>query len=251
MSPMTDYDPAAYGEAWSRDYDRLYQSRDDPEAVVAALGGLTAGRSLLELGIGTGRLAIPLHDAGWRVVGVEASAAMVAELSRRAGERAIPVHEGDMRTVRLADRFDVALLAFSTLFLLPDQQAQIECLATAADHLAPDGLLVVEAFVPDHTRWTDGKRLALSRWLSDGIEIEAARHDRAAQTIDVRYLSVGAATGIRPLRLRYAWPAEIDLMARLAGLRRVERWSAWTGATFDAASPGHVSLYRRAVSGDA
>ena len=106
------------------------------------------------------------------------------------------------------------------------------------------GLLIVEAFVPDHTRWTDGKRLALSRWMTDGIEIEAARHDRAHQTIEVRYLAVGARTGMRPLSLRYAWPAEIDLMARLAGLDRIDRWDEWSGTPFDAASTGHVSLYR-------
>jgi SAM-dependent methyltransferase len=242
---MADYDPAAYGNAWVRDYDSLYDSRDDPEIIVAALGDLVAGRSLLELGIGTGRLAIPLHDAGWHVVGVEASDAMVAELHKRAGDRRIPVHQADMRTARLDEQFDAVLLAFSTLFLLPDQRAQVECLATAAHHLTPEGLLIVEAFVPDHTRWTDGKRLALSRWMDDGIEIEAARHDRALQTIEVRYLAVGARTGMRPLRLRYAWPAEIDLMARLAGLGRVDRWAEWSGTPFDASSTGHVSLYGR------
>lgn len=96
-----------------------------------------------------------------------------------------------MRTVRLADRFDIVLLAFSTLFLLPDQQSQIDCMPNAAAHLAPGGLFIVEAFVPDHTRWTEGKRLALSRWTTEGIEIEAARHDRANQTIQVRYFSLG------------------------------------------------------------
>ena len=242
---MTDYDPAAYGDAWVRDYDQLYQSRDDPEMVVAALSPLVTGRAVLEMGIGTGRLALPLHDAGWHVVGIEASAAMMAELQRRAAGRSIPVHQGDIRSFHLDDRFDVVLLAFSTLFLLPDQAAQVECIATAAEHLAPGGVLVVEAFVPDHTRWTDGKRLALSRWTSDGVEIEAARHDRAAQTIEVRYLSVGARSDMRPLRLRYAWPAEIDLMARLADLDVDARWSTWTGARFDAASASHVTVYRK------
>src|SRR4029079_2673688 len=118
--PMTDYDPAAYGDAWVRDYDQLYQSRDDPEMVVAALSPLVTGRAVLEMGIGTGRLALPLHDAGWHVVGIEASAAVIAELQRRAAGRSIPVHQGDIRSFHLDDRFDVVLLAFSTLFLLPD-----------------------------------------------------------------------------------------------------------------------------------
>ena len=185
MRRMANYDPAAYGDAFARDYDRLYESRDDPGIVVAALGRLTEGRTILELGIGTGRLALPLYDAGWHVVGVEASDAMISEFHGRLGDRTIPVHQGDIRSVQLEDRFDVVLLAFSTLFLLPDQQGQLDCLATGADHLVSGGFLIVEAFVPDHTRWTDGKRLALSRLTNDGIEIEAARHDRANQTIDV------------------------------------------------------------------
>jgi SAM-dependent methyltransferase len=242
---MADYDPAAYGDAFARDYDRLYESRDDPGIVVAALGRLTEGRTLLELGIGTGRLALPLHDAGWHVVGVEASDAMIAEFHRRAGDRIIRVQQEDIRSVKLDDRFDVVLLAFSTLFLLPDQQAQLDCLASGADHLVTGGFLIIEGFVPDHTRWTDGKRLALSRFTNDGVEIEAARHDRANQTIEVRYVSVGSGTAVRPLSLRYAWPSEIDLMARVAGLRLVDRWGDWSGTRFDAGSAGHVSLYRR------
>ncbi len=247
---MSRYDPSAYGAAWSRDYDRLFDPRDDPAAIVVALGRVTGGRSLLELGVGTGRLAIPLHDAGWRVVGVDASDEMIEELRRKAGDRSIEVHRGDMRTVRLDDRFDVALLAFSTLYLLPDQEAQVDCLVNATHHLAPGGLVVIEAFVPDHTRWDHGRRLALSRWDADGVEIEAARHDRSAQAIDVQYVALGpGGIGLRPLRLRYAWPAEIDLMARIAGLHLVERWADWSGAPFASSSDGHVSVYATGVAG--
>jgi len=161
---MSEYDPAAYGDAWSEDYDRLFGSRDDPAAIVAALGRVATGRSILELGIGTGRLAIPLHDAGWHVVGVEASDAMIGGLRRTAGERSIEVHRGDMCTIRVDARFDVVLLAFSTLFLLPDQEAQIACLVNAARHLAPGGLVIVEAFVPDHTRAAGRSSRPRARW---------------------------------------------------------------------------------------
>jgi SAM-dependent methyltransferase len=248
---MSPYDPAAYGDAWSHDYDRLFDVREDPTVIVEALGRMAMGRSVLELGIGTGRLAVPLHDAGWRVVGVEASDAMVAALRERAGARDIAVHRGDMRSVHLDDRFDVVLVAFSTLFLLPDQESQVDCLASAAYHLAPGGRVVIEAFVPDHTRWAGGKRLALSRWEGEGIEIEAARHDRAAQVIEVRYVALGDGdVRVRPLRLRYAWPAEIDLMARLAGLGLVDRWADWLGTPFGAASSGQVSVYLNDGSGE-
>jgi SAM-dependent methyltransferase len=242
---MSGYDPAAYGKAWSAQYDDLYAGRDDPAAVVAALERLTQGRSLLDIGIGTGRLAIPLHDAGWRVAGIEASDAMISRLRERAGERDIAVHAGDMRSRRIDDRFDVALIAFSTLFLLPDQDSQVACLQNAVDHLGPGGVLVVEAFIPDHARWSDGRRVALSRWADDGVEIEAARHDRARQTIEVRYLSLtDAGVGVRPLALRYAWPSEIDLMVRLAGAELTERWADWQGSPYGATSQAHVSVYR-------
>jgi len=240
-----EYDPTAYGDAWSGAYDRLYGARDDPATVVAALQRLNDGRTVLEMGIGTGRLAIPLADAGFDVVGIEASPAMVDALRAKATSEAIDVVLGDFVTVRLERRFDTVLIAFSTLFLLPDQEAQLACLATAAAHLAPGGAVVVEAFVPDHARWDHGRRLALSRWDEAGVELEAARHDRAAQRIDVRYLLL-AADGIRerPLELRYAWPSEIDLMARAAGLRLTDRWEDWAGSPYGPTSDAHVSVYR-------
>jgi SAM-dependent methyltransferase len=246
---MTGYDPAAYGEAWSAQYDDLFGQRDDPEEVIAALERLTDGRSILDIGVGTGRLAVPLHDHGWRVAGIEASEAMISRLRARAGDRNITVHAGDMRTLRIDDQFDIALLAFSTLFLLPDQASQVQCVRNAVQHLAPMGQLVIEAFVPDHARWSEGRRVALSRWVDDGVEIEAARHDRARQAIEVRYLTLtGAGLGVRPLALRYAWPAEIDLMARLAGAELAQRWADWQGSSYGPTSQAHVSVYRRSVT---
>ena len=128
---------------------------------------------------------------------------------------------GDFTATRLERQFDFVLIAFSTLFLLPDQDAQVALSRRCPRrHLRPGGAVVVQAFVPDHSRWDHGRRLALSRWDEAGVEIEAARHDRANQRIHVRYLLL-APDGIteRPLELRYAWPSEIDLMARVAGLQ--------------------------------
>jgi len=239
-----DHDPEAYGAAWAAEYDGLFEERDDPLRVSARLKDLTPGRRLLEVGVGTGRLAVPLHDDGWSVAGIDVSAPMLDRLRARAGDRPIEVHRGDVRAAELGARFDVVLMAFSTLFLLPDQAAQVEAIARSVQHLAAGGVLVIEAFVPDHTRWSDGQRLALSRWVDDGVELEAARHDRAEQTIAVRYVSFsGGQFSVRPLRLRYAWPAEIDLMARLAGASLVERWADWSGAAYEGTSGGHVSVY--------
>jgi SAM-dependent methyltransferase len=240
-----EFDPAAYGDAWSGAYDRLYGTRDDPATVIAALERLGAGRDILDFGLGTGRLAIPLAAAGYNVAGIEASPAMVDAFRNKPGTDSIEVVIGDFVTSRLGRRFDVVFIAFSTLFLLPDQDTQVECLSAAAAHLRPGGALFVEAFVPDHSRWDNGRRLALSRWDEAGVEIEAARHDRAIQTIQVRYVQL-APEGIteRPLELRYAWPSEIDLMARAAGLRLADRWADWAATPFGPTSDGHVSVYR-------
>ena len=245
---MRPHDPAAYGEAWSGAYDRLYETRDDPLTVVTAIERLGLGPDVLEFGLGTGRLALPLVAAGFAVTGIEASPAMVRAFRAKPGSDAVDVVVGDFVSIRLDRQFDLVLLVFSTLFLLHDQDAQLACVASAAAHLRPGGAVLIEAFVPDHARWDHGRRLALSRWDETGVELEAARHDRANQRIEVRYLVLGA-DGIaeRPLDLRYAWPSEIDLMARAAGLRLTERWADWSGTAYDAASEGHVSVYRSAT----
>ena len=244
------HDPAAYGEAWSRAYDRLYENRDDPATVVAALERLGPGRDVLDFGLGTGRLAIPLAAAGFHVAGIEASPAMVEAFRAKPGAEGIEVVLGDFVATRLDRRFDFVLIAFSTLFLLADQAAQLACLAAAAAHLRPGGAVLVEAFVPDHSRWDHGRRLALSRLDQAGVEIEAARHDRAKQRIEVRYLLIGP-EGIaeRPLELRYAWPSEIDLMALAAGLQLADRWADWASTPYGPTSDGHVSIYRSAEAG--
>src|SRR4029079_10443541 len=118
---VMDDDPEAYGAAWAAEYDGLFEDRDDPLRVSARLKALTAGRRLLEVGVGTGRLALPLHDDGWTVAGIDVSEPMLERLRARAGDRAIEVHRGDIRTAALGARFDVVLIAFSTLFLLADQ----------------------------------------------------------------------------------------------------------------------------------
>lgn len=248
---MPTEDPAAYGEAWAGAYDRLFGTRDDSEVMVAALQRLTAGRDVLDFGIGTGRLAFPLQQAGFRVAGIEASPAMVEALRAKANTASIEVHLGDFVTTRIDRRFDVVLVAFSTLFLLSDQAEQLLCVENAAAHLRPGGIVVIEAFVPDHTRWDRGRRLALADWAEDALELEAARHDRARQRIEVRYVTIGAqGVSQRPLVLRYAWPSEIDLMARAAHLSLDGRYADWGGSPYDATSDYHVSVYRLVGSSD-
>ena len=148
---MRPHDPAAYGEAWSGAYDRLYETRDDPASVIVTLERLGPGRDVLDFGLGTGRIAIPLAAAGFHVAGIEASAAMVETFRAKAGAEGIDVVIGDFTATRLERQFDFVLIAFSTLFLLPNQETQAASLVNAAAHLRPGGAVVVEAFVPDHS----------------------------------------------------------------------------------------------------
>ncbi len=240
-------DPADYGRHWSQSYDRLYEGRDDTGVIVGALSKVTTGRRLLEMGIGTGRLALPLAAAGFDVTGIDTAEEMLTALRSKPGSEAIRLELGDIRSARLGESFDIVLVAFSTLFLVPDQAGQVATMVTAAAHLSTDGVAIIEAFVPDHARWIGTQRVSLSRWSDEETELEAARHDRATQTIDVRYLSFGSAEiRSRPLHLRYAWPAEIDLMAQLAGLRLRTRWAAWNGTPVASESGNVISIYEHA-----
>lgn len=238
-------DPGAYGRTWASDYDELYEQRDDVGSVVSCISALAPGGRVLELGVGTGRLALPLAEAGHQVTGVDASSEMLDRLVARPGAEAVTVVQGDFCTVDAGGPFDVTLIAFSTLFLVPSQGGQLACLANAREHLRPGGFLVVEAFVPDHSRWTRGQNLALGRLDADGAVLKLSVHDPVNQLITMQDVLIDRnGTSLRPNVLRYAWPAELDAMALASGLRLDRRRADWAGAPFTAASTAHVSVYR-------
>jgi SAM-dependent methyltransferase len=238
-------DPSAYGRVWAADYDELYEKRDDPKAVASFIGDLAPGGRVLELGVGTGRLAVPLTEAGLSVTGVDASPEMLARLRDRPGSAAVTVLEGDFATVEAPGPFDLVLIAFSTLFLVPSQAGQIAVLANGFRHLRPGGFLVVEAFVPDHSRWTRGQNLALGRLDAEGVSLKLSVHDPVQQLITTQEVTMDASgLALRPNVLRYAWPAELDAMALAAGLQPAGRWADWSQGPFGAASTSHVSVYQ-------
>jgi SAM-dependent methyltransferase len=247
MSIDIDFDPAAYGRTWASDYDHAYQGRDDTAAVTSMVAGLTPGGRILELGVGTGRLAIPLAAAGHAVTGVDASPEMLARLRVRPGAEGIQLLEADFITVDAGQGYDLVLIAFSTLFLVPSQDEQLAVLANAYRHLRPGGYVVVEAFVPDHSRWTRGQNLSIGRIDGDGVTLKLSLHDPVRQVISTQDITVDSSgTTRRPNLLRYAWPAELDVMALVSRLRLVRRRADWAGAEFTAASTAHVSVYQRA-----
>jgi SAM-dependent methyltransferase len=246
---MKSYGPETFGQLNAETYDAEHDAPHGAEtlAAVQTLFDLAAGGSVLEFAIGTGRIALPLAARGLAVAGIEASPEMVAKLREKPGGAAVPVVVGDMADTRAGGAFDLVFLVFNTLFNLTSQAAQVRCFQNAADHLTDRGVFVIEAFVPEIAAYADGQRTRTVHVTLDQLVVEASLHDPVTQTIRYQYV-VTTPRGVRmtPLPLRYAWPAEIDLMAQLAGLELRERWGDWNRSAFAATSVKHVSVYGRA-----
>jgi len=245
---MALHDVTAYGEQVGDTYDRVYGSVLDTDGAVERLVELAAGGPVLELGVGTGRLAVPLARRGLEVVGVDSSGAMLDQLRAKARAARVSVIEGDFTDVSVGRSFRLVVLAFNTLFALPSQDAQVACFANAARHLAPGGRFVVEAWIHDRSWFRKGVGL-WPRVLGEGTAIVVGRDDPVGQRLAVTELHFSAG-GVRTVEMqhRYASPAELDLMARLAGLELEQRWASWREDPFQADSDQHVSVYRRRLS---
>ena len=244
---MNDYTAATYGDRIAESYDRMYPGGGGVEPSVNVLAKLAGGGRALELGIGTGRVALPLAERGVTVQGIDASQAMVDRLRAKPGGDAIPVTIGDFAEFQVDSRFELIFVVCNTLFGLATQDAQVQCFQRVAEHLAAGGTFLIEAFVPDPARFVGGRNLSVSGIEPDLVTLDVARHDAANQRVYSQHLLLTeAGTRLYPVQLRYAWPSELDLMARLAGLRLRERWSGWDGAPFTAASSSHISVYERA-----
>ena len=244
---MNDYTAATYGDRIAESYDRMYPGGGGVEPSVNVLAKLAGGGRALELGIGTGRVALPLAERGVTVHGIDASQAMVDRLRAKPGGDAIPVSIGDFAEFQVDSRFELIFVVCNTLFGLATQDAQVQCFQRVAEHLAAGGTFLIETFVPDPARFVGGRNLSVSGIEPDLVTLDVARHDAANQRVYSQHLLLTeAGTRLYPVQLRYAWPSELDLMARLAGLRLRERWSGWDGAPFTAASGSHISVYERA-----
>ncbi len=243
---MKGYGIETFGERMADVYDAGVGPRPSEAGTlesVEVLADLAAGGTVLELAIGTGRVALPLAARGLSVHGIDASEAMVAKLREKPGGDAIPVTIGDFA---VDGAFDLVFLVFNTLFNLTSQDDQVRCFHNVARHLSAGGVFVVEAFVPDIAR-LDGQSVLAERVTIDSAVLEASVHDPVAQTVQYTHIVI-TQDGVRlyPIPMRYAWPSELDLMARLAGLELRERWGGWDRSPFTASSSGHVSVYARA-----
>jgi SAM-dependent methyltransferase len=240
------YEPATFGDRFADVYDTWFRLPQDTVEAVERLAELAGRGPVLELGIGTGRLALPLQERGIPIYGIDASQAMVEKLRAKPGGDRIPVKLGDFADVPVEGEYTLVFVAFNTLFALPTQEEQVRCFTQAARRLRSGGRFLVQGFVPDPTRFERLQRVqALQVGVSE-VMLEASRHDPVTQSVSSQHIVItGDGMRLYPVRIRYAWPSELDLMARIAGLELESRHAGWKGEPFDARSGQHVSIWRR------
>ncbi|MEU8332830.1 class I SAM-dependent methyltransferase [Micromonospora sp. NPDC048839] len=236
-------DPGLFGRLWAAGYDS--PGNPDPVPAVDFLADLADGGPVLELAIGTGRVALPLAERGLDVHGVEASEEMLAQMLAKPGGDRVPVVVADMADVPVTGEFRLVYLVFNTLFNLVDAERQADCFRNVARVLSPGGAFVIETFVPDPRDFDAHEQLQVWGVTEDSATIRLHRYDRPAQSF-IRQTITFDADGVhlKPFAMRYAWPHQIDEMAQQAGLRLTERYADWHRQPFTAESPSHISVYR-------
>lgn len=241
-------DEGFFGERAASQYDERSAPMSDPAVVgpvVDMLADLAGDGDALEFGIGTGRIALPLAERGVRVAGIDNSEAMLSHLRAKPGAEAIEVATGDFASTRVDGEFSVAYLVFNTISNLVTQDAQVACFQNAADHLRRGGCFVIENRVPAVQSVPFGQTVRPFRADPEGFSFDV--YDVVTQRFSSQHFYiVDGRVEAFPVEFRYAWPAELDLMARLAGMRLKDRWAGWKQEPFTAVSPGHVSVYEKA-----
>lgn len=242
-----EYTDATYGDRIADIYDVRYLEAfvEDTADAVSFLKTLAEEGPALELGIGTGRVAIPLAEAGVEVHGIDASEAMVAKLRSKPVGDSIQVTVGSFADFSVEARFPLVYVVFNTFFSLLTQDEQVSSFASVARHLTPGGAFVMQAFVPDVARFdSHQQRVAVESVGIDEITLEMSSHDVFAQRTDSQYVLLRQGdVRLFPVRIRYAYVSELDLMARLAGLRLRERWASWRREAFPSAAWSHISVW--------
>lgn len=235
-----------FGDAVAARYDEEYADLGAPEVVEPAvefLADLAGGGAALELGIGTGRIALPLSARGVRVVGIDLSEPMVARLRAKPGGEGIEVTIGDFAAVRVEGVFSLAYVVFNTLMNLRTQEAQVACFRNVARHLERGGCFVCEVMLPELRRLAPGERFLPFEVSPEHLGLD--EYDTVEQGLTSHHY-YPAEGGHSTFPGRYVWPAELDLMAQLAGMQLRDRWSDWTRSPFGAESTKHVSVWEKA-----
>ena len=234
---MKDYEPIM---SWGEDLAKRFgdDRRGDKDEAVAFLERSARGGPALELGIGAGRIAFPLAARGIRVDGIDISPAMVDQLRAKPGGERISVTIGDLADVPVAGTYRLIFVVYNTLFNRLTQEDQVRCFENVAARLVDDGSFVMEAYSPSFLhRLRDNQYVEAEAIEVDEVTLDLLRHDPIGQRIDENHVSLsGAGVRLFPVAQRYAWPGELDLMARIAGLRLKERWAGWNREPVAAAS---------------
>lgn len=239
---MNFYANETYGERVAGVYDEWYSEYD--QDAISLLAELAGQGNALELGIGTGRIAIPLAAEGVTVSGVDAASSMIQKMQAKANADKIKVTLGNFADVPVDNRFNLIYVVFNTFFALPSQEEQVRCFQNVATHLVRGGHFLIEAFVPDPNRFTSGQVTWATAVTTDRVELDVGKHDSVAQSvISQKVVITDGATRLYPVQIRYCWPAELDLMAQLAGMKLETRWGSWQRTPFTSESQKHISIY--------
>ena len=242
-----DAEEGFFGERVASVYDENVAQMFAPEQVqpvVDLLARFAGDGDALEFAIGTGRIALPLAERGVRVAGIDSSEAMVARLRAKPGGEQLEVAIGDFATTRVDGEFSVVFLVFNTIFNLVTQDAQVACFENAAAHLVSGGRFVIETGVPDLQLLPLGQTIVPFRADPQGISVDV--YDVVSQRFSSQHFHFDrSGVTAHPVEFRYAWPAELDLMARIAGLTLEDRWAGWNGEPFTNLSRSHVSVYAK------
>lgn len=250
---MPGYGSSTYGDRFADVYDSWYHDVSDVDATVAAIRELCSRGRVLELGVGTGRLALPLVRAGFSVDGIDSSAAMLERLSAHDPEGLVRCHLGDMVTDCPPGPFDVILIAFNTIFNLPGPDQQAALFAAASQRLGPMGRFIVEASIPD--AWPDPQsqlgsetagEVRVRSMTVDQVVLSVTRHDPITGRAEGQFIEITETGGVRlrPWSIRSVPVEELDLMAAAAGLVLEQRWEDFSKRDFTDQSDRHVSIYR-------
>lgn len=244
--PTNAPDASTYGESMVGVYDHIFPQSPDAEATAEFVSSLVGGEgSVLEMAVGTGRLALPIARRGLEVVGVDASPSMLEALGEKDPDGLVTPVCGSFVDTDLGRTFDVTLLALNTLFILPDRDEQIRVLENMRKHTAPDGRVVIEAYDPLQFHSLTEPKVTTYQLGPTGLMIDTIMAYPESQTVLIVHAILEDGAMRKTVEVsRYAWPSELDLMARLAGLRLVARCGDWTGAPFTATSGRHISVYQ-------
>jgi SAM-dependent methyltransferase len=241
---MRGYHDSSYGDAFADVYDEWYHGITDVAATTEVLSGLADGGRVLELGVGTGRLAIPVATTGLEVIGLDSSSAMLAQLRRNDPAGTVQGVLGDMVDAMPSGPFTLVFVAYNTFFNLLSHDRQQACCAAVAARLVEGGMFVVEAFVPD-PQHEPRSSLTVRSVTADRVVLSVSTADAADQRAEGQFIDITEAGGVRlrPWSIRWATPAQLDEMAAAAGLTLIERWESFDRSPFGPDSERHVSVF--------